>query len=62
MCYNWLSQGQPAQGQQYIDTITLEYATMACLPEEAKEDDDEGLLEYPDALRRKHVGRHLRRC
>ena len=46
----WLPQGQVVQGQQFMDAIALEYASKVCHLEESKEEDEEGLVKFPEAF------------
>ena len=45
-----LLQGQVVQGQQFTDTIALEYASKVCHLEESKKEDEEGLVKFPEAF------------
>ena len=38
------------QGQQFTDTIALEYASKVCHPKESKREDEEGLVKFPETF------------
>ena len=45
-----LSQGQLVQGQQFMDAITLEYASKVHHLKESQEEEEEGLVKFPEAF------------
>ena len=46
----WLFQGQVVHGQQFTDTIALEYASKVRRLEESKKEDEEGLVKFPETF------------